>query len=655
MKKLRLYNEIINFKLNIIKYIIIFIFFLYCFFLFKIMIIDKDKYSKLLFVKTNKIYTGKLGERGNIYDRNGKLLVGNKEIPIIIYEKGISNDEINNSYELARNIDIDFSNLTDDMKREYFLNNNYNLIYNRINDNIKNKYKNREIDEDEFKELMYMNIHKSEIELMDQLSCEAAYIYYLMNKGYYYENKIIKNDNVSDSEIDYIKNNNLGFKIDIRYERIYPYGNTLKGILGTLGNIPKEEVNDYLDNGYNLDSIVGISFLESEYENYLKGINETYKISSNGEKIKLTDSKPGNDIYLSIDIDLQNDIENIIIEEMSKAKKERNTEFYNKVYSIITDTSDGGILALSGIRYENDTKSDNSIGTVVDAITPGSIVKGASHLLGYKTGSITFGTTVTDGCIYVKNTPKKCSWKKLGILDDLKALKYSSNYYQYLIAINIGGGKYIKNGPLSLNKEGFNVYRKFFNEFGLGVKTGIDLPIEMIGFIGNDSKTGNILDFPIGQYDTYTPIGISQYITTLANNGIRIKPHLLKYVKDKFGNIIYEYKREELNKISVEDKYIERVQTGLKMVMESGGTGSGYINLKYDPYGKTGTAQSFIDTNNDKVIDHETISTAFVGYASDTSFVVLSPHVSSLKTHYTSSVNKRITRKITDLYFQKYN
>ena len=66
------------------------------------------------------------------------------------------------------------------------------------------------------------------------------------------------------------------------------------------------------------------------------------------------------------------------------------------------------------------------------------------------------------------------------------------------------------------------------SEYGLGIKTGIDLPIESLGYSGSSHLPGHLLDFSIGQYDTYTPIQLSQYINTLANGGTRLKPYLLK-------------------------------------------------------------------------------------------------------------------------------
>jgi cell division protein FtsI/penicillin-binding protein 2 len=202
----------------------------------------------------------------------------------------------------------------------------------------------------------------------------------------------------------------------------------------------------------------------------------------------------------------------------------------------------------------------------------------------------------------------------LGTLNDLTALKRSSNTYQFHTAIKVGGGTYCYNCGLALNPEAFNIYRNTFKEFGLGIKTEVDLPNERIGVIGTKTDSGLLLDFAIGQYDTYTPIELSQYITTIANSGVRIQPTLLNKVINNEGNIIYQTNRVELNTVTTDSIYMQRIQEGLKMVLEYGGTGSGYIVLSYKPAGKTGTSQSFLDTNDDGKVDAETISTAFVSY-----------------------------------------
>ena len=113
------------------------------------------------------------------------------------------------------------------------------------------------------------------------------------------------------------------------------------------------------------------------------------------------------------------------------------------------------------------------------------------------------GDTFYDTPVKIKGTPPKKSWKAgLGTMSDITALKYSSNVYMFHTAIKIGGGKYQYDRPLKLNSKGFNTIRDSFAQYGLGVKTGIDLPNEQSGFKGTGTKPGFMLDLVIGQYDT---------------------------------------------------------------------------------------------------------------------------------------------------------
>ena len=657
MKKYLSNNKIIKLKINFISITMTTIFILILIYTFKIMIIDKETYEELLHIKTSKIYKGSEAPRGNIYDRNGILLVGNESIPIIKYTKtNLTNkEEIELASDIAKNIEIDYTNVTKTMIKEYIYNTNKEELLNRITDKIKKQYENRKITNEEYKEIILENITEEEINNISEQEKKTAYLYYIMNIGYRYEDKIIKSEKVTEEEIKYVENSQ-NLYIDYIYKRTYPYGETLKSIFGNVGSIQEEDLEYYLEQGYFRNDLVGTSYLEEEYETYLRGTPYTYRITSDGKREIVTEMKKGNDLYLTIDINLQLEIEQILEEQMIKTKGEQNTTYFNKNYIIIGDAYTGSIYAFIGkmITYNGEYSFiDNSLGLITDAITPGSSIKGASHLVGYSTGAITYGQKITDGCIKIKNVDKKCSWKNLGVIDDLEALKYSSNYYQFVTAIKIGKGNYRYNLPLTLDKTGFDTYRKVFNALGLGIQTGIDLPYENIGFQGNDEYVLSLLDFPIGQYDNYTPIQMFQYISTIYNNGTRVAPHLANYVKDD-TETIYEYERNVVGGVNIKEQDFLRVKEGLRMVMESGGTGYGYINLKYNPIGKTGTAQSFIDTNMDGKIDTETISKSFVGIADGITFIVLSPNISDRKTSYTSSSNKKITKTISNLYFEKY-
>ena len=249
----------------------------------------------------------------------------------------------------------------------------------------------------------------------------------------------------------------------------------------------------------------------------------------------------------------------------------------------------------------------------------------------------------------------------MGYIDDIYALQYSSNVYQYKIAIKVGGGTYNYNEGLSLDESAFDKYRDMYASFGLGVKTDIDLPVESLGYMGESRLPGHLLDFSIGQYDTYTPIQLSQYINTIANGGVRYKPYLLREVykasdsKEKFGSLIYKSEVQELGKVDVEDKYIERVRTGFSTVVSSG-LGYGYMGYYTNSSGKTGTSQSFIDTDGNGKVDTETITSSFVGYSPSEnpkmSIVVVSPDIGLPNASYTSAITKRISSQMVNIYFE---
>ena len=105
---------------------------------------------------------------------------------------------------------------------------------------------------------------------------------------------------------------------------------------------------------------------------------------------------------------------------------------------------------------------------------------------------------------------------------------HSSNVYMFKTALKLAGDPYFSGMPLPKDLAiARQKLRKGLNQVGLGVKTGVDLPNETPGQIEPlTNNPGNYLDLSIGQYDTYTPLQLSQYVSTIANNGYRIQPHI---------------------------------------------------------------------------------------------------------------------------------
>ena len=674
-KQSRNIKKIIEKRYNILLVIILLLMSTLIISLFNIQVIKESFYKQKAKEKNEIIIYGSTAPRGRIYDRNGKLLVDNKPIKVITYKKtdNISTkEEIEIAYKLSKYIDVDYSLLEENDIKDFWIIQNKEKANNKIKEEEYEQLKERKLSKDDIYELKIQRITEDEIAIYDN-DKEAIYIYKLMNGGYSYNEKIIKKYNVTDTEYALIGENisNLkGVNTVLDWEREYLYGNTLRQIFGNVSNngIPYELKNDYISKGYSLDDRVGISYLEYQYEDILKGTKNKYHLLSDGSMELLEEGKRGSDIVLSIDIDLQLQIEKILDEQLLITKNEPNTENYNRSFVIISDPNTGEILSVAGKQIVNVNGEykiyDYTVGILTSPIVVGSVIKGASHIVGYNNNGLTIGEQRYDNCVKIMNTPEKCSWTSLGLLDDLTALKYSSNTYQFYTAIKVGNGFYTYNGPLTLNENAFSIYRNTFNEFGLGVKTEIDLPNEGIGYIGSSTLPGFLLDFSIGQYDTYTTIQLNQYASTIANGGKRLKPHLLKSVynstKDGLTDLSYNVETKVLNTLNTNEIYLNRVKEGFKQVLDYDGTGYGYIDLSYNPAGKTGTSESFVDTDKDGVIDTPTLTNTFVGFAPYNNpkviFTVVSPDYYTYNDYnsYQSLINRRIAALVSKKYFEFY-
>ena len=642
-------------------------------------VLKNDYYKKKLVKATEKIVEGSSTPRGRIYDRNYKLLVDNKAVKTIYYKKpdGITfKEERDLAYRVAEFLSLDYNKLSERMLKTFWYRNNYKKARNKITDKEWKKYDERKLNDDDIDSMIYERISSDDLAKYQEQDKKAAYIYYLMNKGYSYAEKIIKNKDVTDSEYAEVSENIdklKGFNTKLDWERVYPNGDLFRSLLGNVSSstqgIPSEMAEKYLKNGYSMDDRVGISYLEYQYENYLKGTKAKYKVK-NGDYELVKEGKRGNDIVLSIDIDFQRYLEETLSREVLATKNEINTQYYNRSFAIVADPRNGEILAMAGKQAKRGTDgvyhiSDYTPGIITTSVTPGSIVKGASILVGYKYGAISIGEYQVDECIKIKSTPEKCSWRTMGSINDIYALAFSSNVYQYKTAIKVGGGVYRYDQALSLNDSAFSKYRGMYSSFGLGVKTGIDLPSESTGYMGSSKLPGHLLDFSIGQYDNYTPIQISQYISTLANGGTRYQPHLLKEVYkvsdkpgEKFGEKMYTQEPVKLGSVDVDAKYMDRVREGFRAVVAYG-LGTTYMGgYQSIGAGKTGTSQSFLDTDDDGKVDTGTISTSFVGYAPydnpRMSIVVISPDVATANAETTSTINKRLSSEIVNKYFEIY-
>ena len=669
------YDKIVNNRIIFFCVIIISLFLIVSIKLYLVMLIDTNKYKNNIKKLSHSVILGNSSPRGRIYDRNYNIIVDNKAVKSIVFKKkkSFSNkDMINLAYLVSPHLNLDYDKLTMRSKKEFYLAKFPDKCRKKITSKEKEKYKARKLSSNDLEELKIERITDNELDKFSDSDLKAAYLYYLMNKGYTYDEKTIK-VNAEDAEYAYIAENNAsleGFNTRLDWERVYPYGDTFKMILGkvstTTQGIPAEDKDEYLTRGYALNDRVGLSYLEKQYEDYLRGEKDKYEVVNSHELRLLKEGKRGNDIVLSIDIKLQEEIEKILSEEVLKTKSETNTEYYDHSTVIIQDPNTGEILAMASKKVVDGKIVDSTTSILTSPITPGSVVKGASMLVGYNTGAIKIGEYMIDECVKVAGAPEKCSYHTLGRIDDITALAKSSNVYQFKAAIRVNGQEYFRDMKLNFNQKAFDTYRDMYHSFGLGVKTEIDLPVESLGYTSKDVSAGNLLDFVMGQYETYTPIQLSQYISTIANGGSRLQPHLLKEVHsttmdNSLGKTILTIDKKVLNNVDTKEEYMARMKKGFYAVMHADGAyGLGYIDAKYDSAGKTGTSQSFLDTNNDGIIDTETITSSFIGYAPSNnpkmSVMVTSPDSShpNGSSDFASLVTYRITQRVTNKYFELY-
>ena len=601
-----------------------------------------DYYYEKYLNATNKIVYGLNAPRGRILDCNGKVLVDNIGINTIVYHNFDNNDSLTIAKKLLTILDNPEEASLEEQKNYYL---KYNNTDNLLTTKEQELYERRKLTPKEVETIKlnrldkYLNYTKEEKQLI--------HLYYLLNNGYFYDNKIIKLDS-SNKECALVNEANLpGLTCEYTTKRIYLY-DTLNDIYGKVGPITKENKDYYLNEGYSLNDSVGLSYLEKQYDSYLRGTKAKYYVNDDNTLTLINSSKQGNDLILSIDIDLQLKINDILKKYLKQASKYKHTEYFNSSYVIVSDPSTGEIIASTGLSKIKDTYYDITTNILTSSFTVGSAIKGASHTVGYQNNLIDIGKKINDSCVKLYLVPEKCSYKKLGLIDDITALKTSSNYYQFMTAIKLTGNTYKYNMKLPVTEKHFDIYRNTFASFGLGSKTGIDLENESTGIKGSAIAPDLLLNLSIGQYDTYTPLQLTNYINTIAMDGKRYALHYLKEVKNN-NKTIYTYEPILLNQVTSNFK---RLKEGFKQVVNNG-TGSGYTDKKYKPAGKTGTSEVVYQKGL------TTINHTYVMYAPydkpKYSIVVLSPNISynNKKDNYIAPINRYISKEVSKLVFEK--
>lgn len=675
----------IPFRLNLLFFVIFGLFVALIVRLGYLQIADGQKYvDKAEENSTLKIRSS--APRGEIYDSSGTLLVGNKANLAITYTRGKkvqSKDILPIAYKVNELIDVPADDLTERDKKDFWLADPDHLkeAQNRLTDEDKQDEKGEKItDEGQLYTLTVEKVTPEEINF-DESTMKAATIFKRMNSVQELNTAFIKNEGVTQDEIAVIGEHTseiAGVSTGMDWDRDYPQEVSLNNILGRVSSqkagLPAEEIDEYLAKGYERNDRVGTSYLEKEYEEALQGKKAESEVTldSNGKIVTQTlleEGQKGENLKLTIDMNFQAKIEEVVKEQYEQLLATGNADYSDGAYVVVMNPKTGAVMAMVGLDRDQETNelTLDPLSTINKAFVPGSVVKGATLSAGYEQGVITGNDQLIDEPIQIFGSQQKSSVYNTVIGNQIpvtarQSLEYSSNSYMMKLMLKMMNTDYQYNMTLPYQTGDptlFNVLRKTFGEYGMGVATGIDLPGEAIGFSntsfddtnGGAPMPGHLLDLSFGQYDTYTAMQLAQYVSTVANGGTRIAPHVVEGI---YGNTsdgaIGEVKEtitpEELNKVDISSEQMQIIQQGFYDVVHGTGTfttGRTMQGAKLDIAAKTGTAET-------NVGEHTTVNSNVVAYAPandpEIAVSVILPHLTSESTR----PNQLMVKAIVDAY-----
>ncbi|WP_107950183.1 peptidoglycan D,D-transpeptidase FtsI family protein [Lysinibacillus parviboronicapiens] len=680
----------LTFRMNVLFFAIFIIFSMLIFRLGYMQIVKGEDYVRIL-ERTEEVPVNTSVPRGRMYDRYGRILVDNQPENAITYTKmqTTKTDEMLEIAEkLAQLIEQPTKRVTLRDKKDFWILKNHDAAYEKVTDKEQTKIKtqenittsqiNAEIDR-----LVRERITDEELAQLTEADLEVLAIYREMASGYNLSPQIIKSENVSADEFARVSERLTelpGVNTTTDWKRVKLSSLSILGrtTLPTKG-IPKEKLNYYLARDYSRNDRVGESYIEAQYEELLQGQKTVVKNITNKkgqvvDTVTTYEGEPGKDLVLTFDSELQAETEKIVEEELLNLKSIAGSYLLDRAFLVMMNPNTGEILSMVGKKIEKDPETGKNIivdyayGSFTTAYEAGSVVKAATLLTGYNQGVITPSTVLGDEPIHLLGTPVKSSiFNRSGYvsMDGLTALERSSNVYMFKTALLINGTPYSYMMPLRLRDDTFSKMRNSYAQFGLGVKTGIDLPNEFSGVQGPSGPTmgGKTLDLAIGQYDTYTPMQLAQYISTVANGGYRIQPHVVKEVREpskdgqNLGQLVSEVGPTILNSIENSADEINYVKKGLRRVY-TGNQGSArkqFANTPYTAAGKTGTAEVVYYGPLKEHYGTNTTNLTHVGFAPyenpEIAYAVVIPWVTTNFKIYLDQ-NNEIAKRSLDKYYE---
>lgn len=667
-------------RLNLLFAIVILLFMTIIGRLLYMQVLHKDFYeNKLASASQTRVTTGSV--RGEIYDATGKPLVENTVKQVVAFtrsNKMTATDLKDISKKLLSYVTVTSPQLTERQIADYYLADP--AVYRKTVEALP-KEKRLDTDGNQLSESKLYNnaadsIDSNQIEYTEEEK-KAIYIFSQLNAVGNFATGNIQTDPLSDTQVAIIASASKelpGISISTSWDRKV-LETSLSSIVGSVSSeksgLPAEDVDAYLQKGYSLNDRVGTSYLEKQYEEVLQGkrtIKEIH-IDKHGdiESVKnIEEGSKGKNIKLTIDLSFQDGVDNLLKSYFNSELDNGGAKYSEGVYAVALNPKTGAVLAMSGMKHNVETGelTPDSLGTVTNVFVPGSVVKAATISSGWENGVLSGNQTLTDQPIVFQGSAPINSWYTPYYYGSfpvtaVEALEYSSNAYMVQTALGMMGQTYQPNMTVKTNQldSAMGKLRATFGEYGLGVSTEIDLPDESTGFIPQKFDLANYLTNAFGQFDNYTPMQLAQYVATIANNGVRLAPHIVEGIYDNndkggLGELIQAIDTKEINKVNISESDMAILHQGFYQVAHGTSpltTGRAFSDgATVSISGKTGTAESYVaggqKANNTNAVAYAPTENPQIAVA------VVFPH----NTNLTKNVGPAIARDIINLYNQHH-
>ena len=666
-------------RLNLLFAIVILLFLAIIGRLLYMQVLHKDFYeNKLASASQTRVTMG--SARGEIYDATGKPLVQNTVKQVVSFtrsNKMTAADLKDISKKLLTYVTVTSPELTDRQMADYYLADAE--VYKKTVEALP-KDKRYDSDGNQLSESELYN-NAAESIAPNQLNYsedekKAIYLFSQLNSVENFATGNIRTDPLTDTQIAVIASASKelpGISISTSWDRKV-LETSLSSIVGTVSSeksgLPAEEVDAYLKKGYSLNDRVGTSYLEKQYEEVLQGkrtIKEIH-LDKHGdmESVEnIEEGSKGKNIKLTIDLAFQDSVDSLLKSYFNSELANGGAKYSEGVYAVALNPKTGAVLAMSGIKHNLETGdlTPDSLGTVTNVFVPGSVVKAATISSGWENGVLSGNQTLIDQPIVFQGSAPINSWYTPYYssfpVTAVEALEYSSNAYMVQTALGMMGQTYQPNMTVKTNQleSAMGKLRATFSEYGLGAATGIDLPDESTGFIPQKFDLANYLTNAFGQFDNYTPMQLAQYVATIANNGVRLAPHIVEGIYDNndkggLGELIQAINTKEINKVNISESDMAILHQGFYQVSHGTSpltTGRAFSDgATVSISGKTGTAESYVaggqEANNTNAVAYAPTENPQIAVA------VVFPH----NTNLTKNVGPAIARDIINLYNQHH-